>query len=74
MVPTSATTKTFGGLKAMRWIKSIRKSGKKGPALLLGRHHDRVSKTSKRAGKHHLVTLTVKYYRPPEGTGWRSRQ
>jgi len=43
MVPTSATTKTFGDLGAMRWIKSIRKA----PALLLGRHHDRVSETSK---------------------------
>jgi hypothetical protein len=45
-----------------------------GPALLSGRHHDRVSETSKTAGKHHLVTLTVKYYLQLEGTGWRSRQ
>jgi len=34
----------------------------KAPALLLGRHHDRVSDTSKRPGEHHLVTLTVEYY------------
>jgi hypothetical protein len=70
MVPTSATTKTFGDLGAMRWIKSIRKA----PALLLGRHHDRVSETSKRVGKHQSVTLTVEYYLPLKGTGWRSRQ